>query len=1388
MECIALLRMLLPLLLLPATVSSTEFDSTTTNHTTTSRVVVTFHTAQQALNQTPPENTTVLKQYGRRLVLHLGREVEPDEDLPWIESAFHSVESIELDALVQAEQNNNTASWNLQPPYYYGVTVDDDNIVVHVGILDSGLSSPAIHRWPPVGGFDFISSSDYYASTLGRNPNYTDPGDQGPLCPVPSWHGTKVVSVLKAVAPGSQISILRVLGQCGTGFASDVADAIVYAAGGVILGLGIIPHPVDVISMSLAGKHACPSYVQSAVTQAIALGVRVMAAAGNAAANASDYFPANCRGVMVIGAVTRDGTLAPYSNHGPLLTFSAPGGDAANPIPVLTVDAGGGLLIPTFAIGTSFAVPHIAGLRPPYTTVPFSDRCPWALCGGGGIVVVVVSSVGLSAQTVGSSTYACLPGQGPNTNTPSSTASGQPISAYCAPYQYICSFNVLHEPVDGGGNAFIRAISFTCCEANGGGVAVWGPYGCVSCASGSASYFAINVPGPIATLYWSIYGAYVLTSTGSVLGFGKLDIANPRQCSTAGDYVVGLTGNAGSGVDQMWPYCRSFCYPCPAGSFSAGTAVGATGCTQCSAGYAAVSPGLQSCTQCPSGQYSTTTWCNYCAAGTYGATAGLAACTPCAAGYYGSTAGLTVCAQCPATAYTSTTGQTACLTCPAGQYSTTTWCNWCPTGAYSGAASSACILCATGQRASAATTGSTACVSCPAGQYNAAIGVTACISCAAGYYGATTGLLMCTRCPATAYAAFLGNTACLACLAGQYSIITGCNYCAAGAYAAAAGASACVLCTAGQYSFSTTGSTACISCPAGQYAPTAGLTSCTPCPASSYAPTTGMTVCSACAGFVTAGATSCGVVPAGSFRSATQAVIPMRITITVITNPSAVDYQGMYNNQPYYFSSDGLGWYIWWVPGDSTVPNIWMAATLSPVLYTGMQQWSVVAGVLADLISHGSNVQYYIPCAPGSYGTSTGMTACTAASAGSYVGTYGATSQTPCAVASYTGSPGAAVCSFCAAGKYASGLGTVSCTAASPGYYVPGVGSSSQSVCVAGAFSAASATICSICSIGTYSSASGSAACTTSPVGYWAPMHATAPSPCAAGTWSSSTPIYYCTSCGVGTYATGLAQTSLAVCTQCATGRFASATALSICTACVGGLYASTAGLSICATCTPGSSATTTASTQCTQCAAGTFSSLSSATVCALCSTGTYVSSASAMACIQCAPGYQQGNQGSTVCTACTGGTYASGVGTVTCPQCTTGLVCTAGTTPKACTTTADATCNVCPLISNCVYGGSQCTAADGVTPLCSCQGGLELLGGQCVRCKSGFFKPALSSSMCSQWTTLNCAPGTYYASGTSFSDAICITCPSTPTNAVADASSGGCAWKCAPGFNNAVL
>ena len=96
-----------------------------------------------------------------------------------------------------------------------------------------------------------------------------------------------------------------------------------WASGGIINGMPNISVAASVISMSFVGHGACPSFLQSAVTQATSTGSILVAAAGNNADDVREYFPANCVGVLSVGASTEDGKLAAYSNWG--ASILAPG-------------------------------------------------------------------------------------------------------------------------------------------------------------------------------------------------------------------------------------------------------------------------------------------------------------------------------------------------------------------------------------------------------------------------------------------------------------------------------------------------------------------------------------------------------------------------------------------------------------------------------------------------------------------------------------------------------------------------------------------------------------------------------------------------------------------------------------------------------------------------------------------------------------------------------------------------------------------------------------------------------------------------------------------------------------------------------------------------------
>ena len=251
-----------------------------------------------------------------------------------------------------------------------------------VAVLDTGWTSHPDSA-APVAEYDFVSGSWSANDGGGRDSNAIDPGD---WClsdddPTSSWHGTSVAGVISATRNNgtgiagilSSVNMVhaRVLGKCG-GEDADIADAIRWAAGGVVDGVPTIGTRADVINLSLGGRGRCNSYLQEAITFAIDNDVLVVVAAGNFAQNAGEYSPANCQGVLAVGAATKSGQRTDYSNYGATVGISAPGGEYENCGTGVCLDAvytlsnTGSTTIGTASYttvaGTSIAAPHVAAV------------------------------------------------------------------------------------------------------------------------------------------------------------------------------------------------------------------------------------------------------------------------------------------------------------------------------------------------------------------------------------------------------------------------------------------------------------------------------------------------------------------------------------------------------------------------------------------------------------------------------------------------------------------------------------------------------------------------------------------------------------------------------------------------------------------------------------------------------------------------------------------------------------------------------------------------------------------------------------------------------------------------------------------------------------------
>lgn len=349
----------------------------------------------------------VAVQYGRAMsgdahVLRLSSKMTVDEvqaiadrlmTLPEVANAepdlvmYHTIDPV-LPAAVSpndplfANQWDLYGAWGIGAPTAWDTTKGASSVVV--AVVDTGITNHAEFAGRTVQGYDFISNIWTANDGNGRDNNPSDPGDWlaanecGPDAETSSWHGTHTAGTIGATSNNgigvaginwmSKIEAVRVLGKCGGSF-SDVIDGMRWAAGLTVPGVPTNANPARVLNVSLGGSGSCSSTMQTAVNQIVAAGAVIVVSAGNSAADAVNFVPSNCNGVITVAATGPTGDLTYYSNYGSVVEISAPGGEmhsAGDPNGVLST-LNTGLMGPVadtyvYYQGTSMAAPHVSGI------------------------------------------------------------------------------------------------------------------------------------------------------------------------------------------------------------------------------------------------------------------------------------------------------------------------------------------------------------------------------------------------------------------------------------------------------------------------------------------------------------------------------------------------------------------------------------------------------------------------------------------------------------------------------------------------------------------------------------------------------------------------------------------------------------------------------------------------------------------------------------------------------------------------------------------------------------------------------------------------------------------------------------------------------------------
>lgn len=171
-------------------------------------------------------------------------------------------------------------------------------------------------------------------------------------CEDDNGHGTHVAGIIAAqnnsigvvgVAPQARLYALKVLDRRGSGYLSDIIEALEWS----------VANGIGVINMSLGTASNVQSF-HDAIMRVAGAGITQVAAAGNSGPSANTVtYPAKYPEVVAVAAIDSNNNVTSWSSRGPEVDIAAPGAS------VYSTYRGNSYRTLS---GTSMASPHVAGV------------------------------------------------------------------------------------------------------------------------------------------------------------------------------------------------------------------------------------------------------------------------------------------------------------------------------------------------------------------------------------------------------------------------------------------------------------------------------------------------------------------------------------------------------------------------------------------------------------------------------------------------------------------------------------------------------------------------------------------------------------------------------------------------------------------------------------------------------------------------------------------------------------------------------------------------------------------------------------------------------------------------------------------------------------------
>lgn len=303
---------------------------------------------------------TAINETGKFVTMTIPEGMTPEEAVTLL-SRDPAVEYAEPDQVARIAFVPNDPQWNKQWNFrmiraseawdvmeaQLGEANRGGNRSIVVAVIDTGVAYENYANYKKGSDFaqtSFVAGYDFYNGDAHPN------DDHG--------HGTHVAGTIaestdnglgaSGLAYNVSIMPVKVMGSSGEGTYSTVINGIYWA----------VNHGADVINMSLEGDQAS-LLLKEALEYAWTKNVVVVAAAGNE--NGSVRYPARYNDLCIsVGAVDYYGIRTDYSNYGPNLDLTAPGGTNNHPIIQETFSGNPAALSFAGRYGTSMAAPHVA--------------------------------------------------------------------------------------------------------------------------------------------------------------------------------------------------------------------------------------------------------------------------------------------------------------------------------------------------------------------------------------------------------------------------------------------------------------------------------------------------------------------------------------------------------------------------------------------------------------------------------------------------------------------------------------------------------------------------------------------------------------------------------------------------------------------------------------------------------------------------------------------------------------------------------------------------------------------------------------------------------------------------------------------------------------------